>query len=90
MIVPKYSKEELRKKMPKAKYLYVSIGRKLKFGVWDQCDSKKPIGWRRAKDVIDKNYEFNKLKSLTMDEIIEIKNEIKKFALSEQTAVKKE
>ncbi len=54
MIVPKYSKEELRKKMPKAKYLYVSIGRKLKFGVWDQCDSKKPIGWRRAKDVIDK------------------------------------
>ena len=34
--------------------------------------------------------EFNKLKALTMDEIIEIKNEIKKFALSEQTAAKKE
>ena len=34
--------------------------------------------------------EFNKLKALTMDEIIEIKKEIKKFALSEQKAAKKE
>lgn len=64
------------------KNLYVSLGKPLRFGVWEENGLHNPMGWHRADYIIDKDYEWNKLKVLTMDELIEIKKELKRFAES--------
>lgn len=66
------------------KYLYVSLSKPLKFGVWDEFDKKKPMGWYRAENVVNKDTSWNKLSVLTMDEICEIRQELKSFALEKE------
>lgn len=68
-------------------YLYVSLNAPIEFGIWDECDEKKPMGWHRADRIIDPNYEFNKLSVLTDPEIHKIIKRNKKFA-SKQEGVK--
>lgn len=60
-------------------YLYVSLSEPLQFGVWDELDIKKPMGWFRADYVINKNYVYNKLKVLTIKEVKEIRERLLKF-----------
>jgi len=59
------------------KKLYIRLSKPLEFYEYEPNSINKPMGLIIAKKAINKNYEYNKLKVLTIKEVAEIKKKIK-------------